>query len=162
MKKFRSDFTIVASALRADLESALFFALQGGATPPGEPSSVAAGADRGLNLLPMVSSGFIGDVVTCDVMFSKVSQRPVFTTAVCTVGALSLLYIIFLKGSNNVTTSPPNVYRGFVGDVMVTLSLFVPFCVSRDHPPICVDLISSVVFPNPELRTLNFELNPKD
>ena len=92
----------------------------GGANRPGEPSSVGV-------------SGDCGDVVTNDIMFSKVSQSPVFTTAVCALGAFSLLYIIFINSNNNVITSSAPVCKGFVGDIVVTLSRFVPFCFFLFH-----------------------------
>jgi len=113
MNLFLSNSHIVASALRADS-----LVCAGRANRPGEPSSVGVSGDR-------------GDVVTNDIMFSKVSQSPVFTTAVCAVGALSLLYIIFIIKRYNVIMSSAPICRGFIGDVMVTLSLFVPFCLSR-------------------------------
>lgn len=64
------------------------------------------------------------DVVTNDIMFKKVSQRPVFSTAGCTLGTLSILYIIFINSNNNVIMSSAPVCRGSVGDVRVTLSPF--------------------------------------
>jgi len=73
------------------------------------------------------------DVVTNDIMFKKVSQSPVFSTAGCALGTLSILYIIFINSNNNVIMSSAPVYGGFVGDVRVTLSPFVLFCVSRGH-----------------------------
>lgn len=63
------------------------------------------------------------DVVTCDIIKTKV-----FFCAVsrCCRRSFSLLYIIFINSRNNVTTSLANVYRGFMGDVMVTFPCLVP------------------------------------
>ena len=62
------------------------------------------------------------DVVTCDIMFLKVSGSTVFGTPLCALRLLSIFYITFINIRNNVTTSLANVYRPFLGDVMVTLS----------------------------------------
>lgn len=69
------------------------------------------------------------DVVTCDIMFSKVSQLPVFSLPVGVLRSFSIFYITFINNKNNVTTSLANVYRPFLGDVKVTFSLFVPVSV---------------------------------
>jgi len=65
-------------------------------------------------------SDVVCDVATCDVIKNKVLR--------CAGHVGHLLFlplsITFIINKNNVTTSPINVYRGFMRDVIVTLSLF--------------------------------------
>jgi len=200
MNLFRSNSPVVASVLRTDSlgrdgspsrphESAQSLALKGRANSPSEPSfglrpptSVLGGANSPSELDPegrairpcepssVVANGDRGDVVTNDIMFSKVSGSPVFTTAVCASGSLSLLYIIFINSNNNVIMSSAPVCRGFVGDIVVTLSLLVPFLTAI--PDLYRRLPACLVFPVPCVRCLpwsfplsNFQFqisNPKD
>jgi|GEM_PF-6637946 len=62
------------------------------------------------------------DVVTNDIMVLKVSRGNVFSTPVCAVVSFSIFYITYINNRNNVTMSSAPVFRGFVDDVMVTLS----------------------------------------
>lgn len=85
------------------------------------------------------------DVVTCDILFLKVSRRPVFSLPAGAPRSLPVFYSTFINNRNNVTTSRANVYRPFVGDVKVTLSRFVHFRVSRGYFHPCLSVFVRVL-----------------
>jgi len=89
-------------------------------------SPVDEGAVLGRTLVQFDSTRFIGDVVTNDIIFKKVSQRRISAPARCGHAALLYIYIIYIFNRNNVTMSPAPVFRGFVGDVRVTFFCIVP------------------------------------